>query len=66
MSTKRKTLGKESEAPPALPSDVPKCVACGATEGLEFTADPYQSEICGDDTPDWYCQHCLYESARDI
>jgi hypothetical protein len=31
-----------------------------------WTSDPFAEEIHGDDTPDWYCGRCLYQSAMDI
>lgn len=42
------------------------CQNCGSTKDLKFTANPYASEIGGDDTPGWYCDSCLVNSAMDI
>lgn len=41
-----------------------KC-ACGKPATM-FEADPYASEIHGDDTPMWQCDDCNCNSAMDI
>jgi hypothetical protein len=42
------------------------CEACGSIKDVSFTADPYASEIHGDDTQYWLCADCCYNSAMDI
>lgn len=42
------------------------CQTCGSFDDLEFAADPYASEIGGDDTPGWYCDYCMTNSAMEI
>lgn len=43
------------------------CKACGAKDSKEnvlaFTIDLYSYEVHGDDTENWYCEQCLYDSA---
>jgi len=33
---------------------------------VSFTADPFQSEIRGDDTQHWLCSECVYDSYMEI
>ncbi len=39
---------------------------CTGKENLFYVADPFQSEIYGDNTPVWGCDHCLGCSAMEI
>lgn len=46
--------------------EMPECYTCKDTHDLTLTADPYGSELHGDDIERWYCGYCLWQSARDI
>ena len=43
-----------------------RCEDCGDTINIEFTADPYQSEIEDNYTEHFYCHNCIQKSAREI
>ena len=46
-----------------------RCETCQALyerADLEYTEDPYSSEINGDDSKHWLCESCLYESPMEI
>ena len=43
-----------------------KCNVCGTSEDLIWAADPYRSELHGDDDPIWLCSKCRQDSAEAI
>jgi len=45
---------------------VRKCATCGERKSCTYTSDPFDDEINGDDTPAWYCDECLHDSAMEI
>lgn len=53
----------------SLPNECPAaepCSSCGTCQDVTFDADPYASEINGDDEPVWLCGECRHERAMDI
>ena len=55
-----------SDLPFELVEEEHYCQTCGSFDDLEFAADPYATEIGGDDTPGWYCDYCMTNSAMEI
>lgn len=47
-------------------SEVFKCCSCGTNKNLEYSPEPYNQDIHGDNTNVLMCDKCRNESARDI
>jgi len=50
-------------------SDIGPCNHCGGKflfEDMFYGADPFDSEINGDDTPMWLCSTCRHNSCMEI
>ncbi len=42
------------------------CSRCGSREDVTFEADPFASDMYGDQTPVWMCRECRAQRAADI
>jgi hypothetical protein len=67
-----KCLGTETRGVGELVElTLPQCTSepvcgCGATEGLTYGPDPYDSEINDNYTDVWLCQSCIKGSSDEI
>lgn len=66
QQSKQKWQSKMENEKEGFGVDGELCDECGSTENVSFAADPYASELRGDDTPRWVCAGCRESSAWEI